>query len=44
MKELRKRLKITNKALESVNKFLSDENNELINGLMVELMKSTKKL
>jgi len=34
MKELRKRLKITNKALESVNKFLSDENNELINGLI----------
>ncbi|MFW9939168.1 MAG: hypothetical protein ACFFD5_16095 [Candidatus Thorarchaeota archaeon] len=33
MKELRKRLKITNKALEIVNKFLVDENNIIINPL-----------
>lgn len=33
MKELRKKLKITNKALDAVNKFLSDENNDLINPL-----------
>ena len=33
MNELRNKLKITNKALESVNKFLGDENNVLINEL-----------
>ena len=33
MKELRKKIKITNKALDAVNKFLSDENNVLINKL-----------
>jgi hypothetical protein len=33
MKDLRKRLRITNKALEAVNRFLSDENNPLINSL-----------
>ncbi len=33
MKELRKKIKITNKALDAVNKFLSDENNDLINNL-----------
>jgi hypothetical protein len=33
MKELRKKLIITNKALDAVNKFLSDDNNILINGL-----------
>ena len=33
MKELRKKLKITNIALDIVNKFLVDENNILINGL-----------
>jgi len=33
MKELRKKLKITNKAIEAVNKFLTDENNVLINDL-----------
>jgi len=33
MKELRKKLKISNKALDTVNKFLIDENNILINSL-----------
>ena len=33
MNELRKKLKITNKAIEAVNKFLTDENNVLINDL-----------
>ncbi len=33
MKELRKKLKITDKALDVVNKFLSDENNIIINKL-----------
>ena len=33
MKELRKKLKITNEAIEVVNKFLTDENNVLINDL-----------
>ncbi|MFW9875451.1 MAG: hypothetical protein ACFFG0_20280 [Candidatus Thorarchaeota archaeon] len=33
MKELRKKINISNKALEVVNKFLSDENNKLINNL-----------
>ncbi len=33
MKELRKKLKITSKALDTVNKFLVDENNILINNL-----------
>lgn len=33
MKELRDKLKISNKALDAVNKFLSDENNILINNL-----------
>ena len=33
MKELRKKLKITSKAIEAVNKFLTDENNVLINDL-----------
>ena len=33
MKELRKKLKITNKALETVNEFLVDEDNILINQL-----------
>ncbi|MCK4688498.1 MAG: hypothetical protein KAT66_10240, partial [Candidatus Lokiarchaeota archaeon] len=33
MKELRKKLKISNKALDTVNKFLVDENNILINNL-----------
>ncbi|MFX0030766.1 MAG: hypothetical protein ACFE8B_16255 [Candidatus Hermodarchaeota archaeon] len=33
MKELRKKIIISNKALENVNKFLSDENNILINNL-----------
>jgi hypothetical protein len=33
MKELRKKLKITDKALETVNKFLVDEDNILINNL-----------
>lgn len=34
MKELRERLKITDKALDIVNKFLSDEKNPLINSLL----------
>ena len=34
MKELKKKLKITNKALDSVNKFLLDEDNILINNLL----------
>ncbi|MFX1311680.1 MAG: hypothetical protein ACFFHD_03570 [Promethearchaeota archaeon] len=34
MEELRKKIKITNKTLEAVNKFLSDENNDLINNLL----------
>ncbi|TET60628.1 MAG: hypothetical protein E3J52_03305 [Promethearchaeota archaeon] len=33
MNDLRKKLKITNKAIEAVNKFLTDENNVLINDL-----------
>ena len=33
MKELRKKLKITNKALDTINKFLVDEDNILINNL-----------
>ncbi|MFX1391684.1 MAG: hypothetical protein ACFE9Z_16585 [Promethearchaeota archaeon] len=33
MRELRKKIIISNKALEVVNKFLSDENNELINNV-----------
>ncbi|MFW9970780.1 MAG: hypothetical protein ACFFDF_11340, partial [Candidatus Odinarchaeota archaeon] len=33
MKDLRKKLRITNKALDAVNRFLSDENNPLINDL-----------
>ena len=33
MKELRKKLKITSNAIEAVNKFLTDENNVLINDL-----------
>ena len=33
MNELRNKIKITNKALESLNKFLTDENNVLINEL-----------
>ncbi len=33
MKELRKKLKITSEAIEAVNKFLTDENNVLINDL-----------
>ncbi|MFX0002466.1 MAG: hypothetical protein ACFE9C_00955 [Candidatus Hodarchaeota archaeon] len=34
MKDLRKKLNISNKALDNVNRFLSDENNPLINDLL----------